>query len=80
MHSLIGRKKCPWPIGERVSLLLDDGATLTYDVYQPLDVHSSGGIEDIYIRIMLNLLIFTVCFIVDRGCHFSPVPWYLQLK
>ncbi|EFX78964.1 hypothetical protein DAPPUDRAFT_305023 [Daphnia pulex] len=45
MHSLIGRKKCPWPIGERVSLLLDDGATLTYDVYQPLDVHSSG--EDV---------------------------------
>lgn len=43
MHSLIGRKKCPWPIGERVSLLLDDGATLTYDVYQPLAVHSSGG-------------------------------------
>lgn len=43
MHSLIGRKKCPWPIGERVSLLLDDGATLTYDVYQPLAIHSSGG-------------------------------------
>jgi hypothetical protein len=47
MHSLIGRKKCPWPIGERVSLLLDDGATLTYDVYQPLDAHSSGGIVSI---------------------------------
>ncbi len=50
MHSLIGRKKCPWPIGERVSLLLDDGATLTYDVYQPLDVHSSGGIIDILLQ------------------------------
>lgn len=43
MHSLIGRMKCPWPIGERVSVLTDDGATLTYDVYQPLDVHLSGG-------------------------------------
>lgn len=51
MHSLIGRMKCPWPIGERVSVLTDDGATLTYDVYQPLDVHSSGG----------SLTIFQIC-------------------
>lgn len=43
MHSIIGRKKCPWPIGERVSLLLEDGATLTYDVYQPLESHQSAG-------------------------------------
>jgi len=43
LHSLIGRKKCPWPIGERVALILSDGGTLTYDVYQPLDIHASGG-------------------------------------
>jgi abhydrolase domain-containing protein 2 len=45
LHSLIGRMKCPWPIGERISILVDDGSTLTYDVYQPLDAHSSG--EDV---------------------------------
>lgn len=43
MHSLIGRMKCPWPIGERISVIAEDGATLTYDVYQPLDVHTFGG-------------------------------------
>ncbi|KAJ8941654.1 hypothetical protein NQ314_010299 [Rhamnusium bicolor] len=37
LHSVIGRVKCPWPIGERVFLNLDDGTTLTYDMYQPLD-------------------------------------------
>lgn len=37
LHSLIGRLHCCWPIGERVYLLLHDGTTLTYDVYQPAD-------------------------------------------
>ncbi|XP_060536563.1 abhydrolase domain-containing protein 2 [Cylas formicarius] len=37
LHSVIGRVKCPWPIGERVFLTLQDGTTLTYDLYQPLD-------------------------------------------
>jgi len=45
LHSLIGRMKCPWPIGERTSVQLSDGATLTYDMYQPLDLHTSG--EDV---------------------------------
>lgn len=37
VHSIIGRVRCPWPIGERCYLLLRDGTTLTYDVYHPLD-------------------------------------------
>ncbi|XP_063229980.1 abhydrolase domain-containing protein 2 [Bacillus rossius redtenbacheri] len=37
VHSIIGRVRCPWPLGERCELLLGDGTTLTYDVYQPLD-------------------------------------------
>ncbi|XP_031327658.1 abhydrolase domain-containing protein 2 isoform X3 [Photinus pyralis] len=37
LHSLIGRLHCRWPIGERVYLLLRDGTTLTYDVYQPVE-------------------------------------------
>ncbi|KDR10438.1 abhydrolase domain-containing protein 2 [Zootermopsis nevadensis] len=37
IHSIIGRVRCPWPIGERCYVSLCDGTTLTYDVYQPLD-------------------------------------------
>ncbi|XP_069687696.1 abhydrolase domain-containing protein 2 isoform X1 [Periplaneta americana] len=37
IHSIIGRVRCPWPIGERCYLSLRDGTTLTYDLYQPLD-------------------------------------------
>lgn len=42
IHSIIGRVRCPWPIGERVNLLLSDGSTLTFDVYQPLDTSHEG--------------------------------------
>lgn len=37
LQSLIGRVKCPWPLGERVYISLHDGSTLTYDLYQPLN-------------------------------------------
>lgn len=36
VHSIIGRVRCPWPIGERVYISLPDETTLTYDLYQPL--------------------------------------------
>ncbi|XP_014261305.1 abhydrolase domain-containing protein 2 [Cimex lectularius] len=36
VHSIIGRVKCPWPIGERCVLVLSDGSTLTFDLYQPI--------------------------------------------
>lgn len=39
LHSIVGRVKCPWPLGERVYLSLSDGSTLTYDLYQPLNEH-----------------------------------------
>ena len=39
LHSIVGRVKCPWPLGERVYLMLSDGSTLTYDLYQPLNEH-----------------------------------------
>jgi hypothetical protein len=42
IHSIIGRVRCPWPIGERCYLSLCDGSTLTYDVYQPLDQSHEG--------------------------------------
>ncbi|XP_033207476.1 abhydrolase domain-containing protein 2 [Belonocnema kinseyi] len=36
IHSIIGRVRCPWPIGERVYIRLPDETTLTYDLYEPL--------------------------------------------
>ncbi|KAI8427599.1 hypothetical protein MSG28_002092 [Choristoneura fumiferana] len=36
LHSLIGRVRCPWPIGARISLVLPDKSTLTYDLYEPV--------------------------------------------
>ncbi|KAK6621654.1 Abhydrolase domain-containing protein 2 [Polyplax serrata] len=36
LHSLLGRLRCPWPIGKRTFLYLPDNSTLTYDVYEPL--------------------------------------------
>lgn len=40
LQSLIGRVKCPWPLGERVFIVLHDGSTLTYDLYQPLNAQN----------------------------------------
>ena len=44
LHSIVGRVRCPWPIGERVSLTLQDNTTLTFDVYQPLNNLHEGKI------------------------------------
>ncbi|XP_011310910.1 abhydrolase domain-containing protein 2 [Fopius arisanus] len=48
VHSIIGRVRCPWPIGDRIYMSLGDGTTLTYDLYQPL---SSGHEDDITVAI-----------------------------
>ncbi|XP_030757303.1 abhydrolase domain-containing protein 2-like, partial [Sitophilus oryzae] len=66
LHSVIGRVKCPWPMGERVFLTLSDGTTLTYDMYQPLDTNFPDDIsiaicpgicntsESVYIRTFVH--------------------------
>lgn len=66
IHSIVGRLRCPWPLGDRVYLHLTDGATLTYDAYQPLsDAHEDDvtiavcpGIgntsESVYIRTFVH--------------------------
>ncbi|XP_075219349.1 abhydrolase domain-containing protein 2 isoform X2 [Lycorma delicatula] len=46
VHSIIGRVRCPWPIGERTYLSLSDGTTLTYDLYQPIDQSHDGYTGD----------------------------------
>lgn len=42
LHSLIGRVRCPWPIGGRISLVLPDRSTLTYDLYEPVGSEHEG--------------------------------------
>lgn len=65
VHSVIGRVRCPWPIGERNVLVLQDGATLTYDLYQPIQLYEDDvtlavvpGIcntsESVYIRTFVH--------------------------
>lgn len=66
LHSVIGRVKCPWPMGERIFLTLSDGTTLTYDMYQPLDTNFPDDVsiaicpgicntsESVYIRTFVH--------------------------
>lgn len=41
VHSIVGRVKCPWPLGERIYLSLEDSSTLTYDLYRPVVEHAA---------------------------------------
>lgn len=56
LHSIIGRVRCPWPIGERVYLNLQDGTTLTYDLYQALDTTYEGNLIKAVIRFCLIII------------------------
>lgn len=68
VHSIIGRVRCPWPIGERVYIGLPDNTTLTYDLYQPLTNSHEDDItiaicpgigntsESVYIRTFVHLV------------------------
>lgn len=63
LHSIIGRVKCPWPIGERIYLVLPDSTTLTYDVYQPLGTIYEG----IHIKMLhFQSLHFLLTFRLDE--------------
>jgi hypothetical protein len=39
----ISRLHCPLVDGKRQSFKAPDGATVTYDIYQPIEEHSGGG-------------------------------------
>lgn len=65
LHSIVGRVRCPWPLGERVYLTLADGSTLTFDLYQPLNEHEGKRfmiwVFDVYInRAGNNILMWTI--------------------
>ncbi|XP_014669946.1 PREDICTED: abhydrolase domain-containing protein 2-like isoform X2 [Priapulus caudatus] len=69
MYSLLGRVNSPFPRGERRSVLMHDGATLSFDVFQPLASHKNEGdytlivvpglgnsSESVYIRTLINYM------------------------
>jgi len=43
VQSVISRFHCPMVQGSRIFLKLTDGATVSYDLYQPLEPHPEGG-------------------------------------
>lgn len=43
LYGKVGRVRTPWPKGERFSVVLRDGATVTYDVFEPLIKNSTSG-------------------------------------
>lgn len=61
--SLIGRVKCPLPLGERVYISMPDESTLTYDLYQSLGNQNSD--DDITIAICPGKSIKLKCFIIN---------------
>lgn len=70
IHSIVGRVKCPWPLGERVYLSLPDGSTLTYDLYQPLNEHE----DDITVAICPGIgnsseTVYIRTFVHYAQCH-----------
>jgi len=70
LHSIVGRVKCPWPLGERVYLSLPDGSTLTYDLYQPL----KEGEEEITVAICPGIAnssesVYIRTFVHYAQCH-----------
>lgn len=70
LHSIVGRLNCPWPLGERVYLSLQDGSTLTYDLYQPLNEHE-GNYRRYRLDYGFNLL-FDFSFVDDITVAICP--------
>lgn len=44
LYSVFGRVRCPCPKGDRRFLMLDDGTTLTYDLFKPTFIEPELGI------------------------------------
>ncbi|XP_048749522.2 monoacylglycerol lipase ABHD2-like [Ostrea edulis] len=43
IYAKLGRVKSPYPRGERCSVMMPDGATMTFDVFEPHKTHPSKG-------------------------------------
>ncbi|XP_012258444.2 abhydrolase domain-containing protein 2 [Athalia rosae] len=73
VHSIIGRVRCPWPIGERVYITLSDNTTLTYDLYQPLTTDHQ---DDITIAICPGIGNSSESVYIRTFVHFSQCHGY----
>ncbi|CAH1116549.1 unnamed protein product [Phaedon cochleariae] len=73
LHSIIGRVKCPWPIGERVFLTVQDGSTVTYDLYQSL---TSSFQDDITIAICPGICNTSESIYVRTFVHWAQYHGY----
>ncbi|PBC28304.1 Abhydrolase domain-containing protein [Apis cerana cerana] len=73
VHSIIGRVRCPWPIGERVYIGLADETTLTYDLYQPL---SNDYEDDITIAICPGICNSSESVYIRTFVHFAQCHGY----
>ncbi|KAJ8688314.1 hypothetical protein QAD02_024109 [Eretmocerus hayati] len=73
VHSIIGRVRCPWPIGERVHIKLQDDTTLTYDLYQPL---TTGHEDDVTIAICPGIGNSSECVYIRTFVHFVQCHGY----
>ncbi|PBC28305.1 Abhydrolase domain-containing protein [Apis cerana cerana] len=78
VHSIIGRVRCPWPIGERVYIGLADETTLTYDLYQPLsnDYEDFEKINDITIAICPGICNSSESVYIRTFVHFAQCHGY----
>ena len=46
IYGKMGRINCPVPQGARTSIIMPDGATMTYDVFNAETKHPAGGKAD----------------------------------
>lgn len=73
VHSIIGRVRCPWPIGERVYIGLPDETTLTYDLYQPL---TNDYEDDVTIAICPGICNSSESVYIRTFVHFAQCHGY----
>lgn len=73
LHSIIGRVRCPWPIGERVYIALPDETTLTYDLYQPL---TNDYEDDVTIAICPGICNSSESVYIRTFVHFAQCHGY----
>ncbi|XP_076679596.1 abhydrolase domain-containing protein 2 isoform X1 [Andrena cerasifolii] len=77
IHSIIGRVRCPWPIGERVYSGLPDETTLTYDLYQPLTNDYEGPFfDDVTIAICPGICNSSESVYIRTFVHFVQCHGY----
>lgn len=79
-HSIVGRVRCPWPLGERVFLGLEDGSTLTYDLYQP--INEPNGAQSLIARQWFDKSFnFSArfAFARHRWCQRGDMSWHREL-